>query len=108
MKNRLVGRLLDRAPIPDELKDIIADQLDLSALITREVAAQIVQHGGKLKNEAKVILARELAKFLEKIDVEKAIEGALENLELEIRVGFRRRERGERGSHSSSRRASRR
>ncbi len=108
MKNRLVETLLDKAPISNELKEILVDQLDLSALITREIAAQIVQHGGRLKDEVKVIFARELAKFLEKVDVEKAVVSALENLELEIRVGFRRREKGEDPSRPLSRRSSRR
>ncbi len=105
MKNRLVGALLEKAPIPNELKEILVDQLDLSALITREIAAQLVQHGGKLKEDAKAILARELARFFERVDVEKAVIGALENLELEIRVGFRRKEKGERGSRAPSRRS---
>ncbi|HSA33460.1 MAG TPA: hypothetical protein P5077_07020 [bacterium] len=91
MKNRLVGKLLDRMPIPDELRDIIGDQLDLSAIISREVATQLLEHGGRMKQEAKAILARELAGFLEKIDVDKALTSALENLELDIRIGFRRR-----------------
>ncbi|HNT26764.1 MAG TPA: hypothetical protein PKH10_01175 [bacterium] len=93
MKTRLVGKLLDRMPIPDELKDIIGDQLDLSAIISREVATQLLEHGGKMKQEAKAILARELAGFLEKVDVDKALTNALENLELEIRISFRRKDK---------------
>ena len=93
MKNRLVDKLLERMPIPDELKGIIGDQIDLSSLITREMASQLLDHGGKIKDEMKVILARELAIFLEKIDVDKALSNALENLELEVRVSFRRKDK---------------
>lgn len=96
MKNRLVKKLLERAPIPNELKEIISDQIDLSALIAHEVSVQIAQQGGKLKGELKAILARELAAFLERIDVEKAIANVLENLELEIRIGFHRKQKDSR------------
>lgn len=95
MRNRLVEKLLDRMPIPDELKGVIGDQFDLSTLVTREVVAQMLEHGGKIKDEMKIILAKELAQFLEKIDVDKALTNALENLELEVRIGFHRKDRKE-------------
>lgn len=91
MKNRLLTRILKQAPIPDDLREAIGEHLDLSSLVTREIATQLLEHGGKMKQEAKAILARELAGFLEKIDVDKALTSALENLELDIRIGFRRR-----------------
>jgi hypothetical protein len=93
MKNRLVERLLDRMPIPDELKGAIGDQFDLSSLVTREVVSQMLEQGGKIKDEMKVILAKELAQFLEKVDVDKALTSALENLELEVRISFRRKDK---------------
>lgn len=93
MKNRLVEKLIERAPIPDELKEIISDQIDLSSLIAHAVAAQIAQQGEKLKGETKAILSRELAKFLDRIDIEKALTSVLENLEIEVRIGFRRRKK---------------
>lgn len=91
MKTRLLSRILKQAPIPDDLREAIGEHLDLSSLVTREIATQLLEHGGKMKQEAKAILARELAGFLEKIDVDKALTSALENLELDIRIGFRRR-----------------
>ncbi|HOW51136.1 MAG TPA: hypothetical protein PLV42_03710 [bacterium] len=93
MRNRLVDKLLDRMPIPDELKGVIGDQIDLSSLLTREMASQLLDHGGKIKDEMKVILAKELAQFLDKIDVDKALTNALEDLELEVRISFRRKDK---------------
>ncbi len=93
MRNRLVDKLLDRMPIPDELKGAIGDQFDLSSIVTREVVSQMLEHGGKIKDEMKIILAKELAQFLEKVDVDRALTNALEDLELEVRISFRRKDK---------------
>ncbi len=91
MKNNIVDKLLSKLPISEEIRDTIRDNVDLTQIISREVVGQIMGQGDKLKEELKGVLARELGDYLRGLAVEKILKNTLEDMEVEVKVTFKRK-----------------
>jgi hypothetical protein len=91
MKKKIVETILDKMHISDELKETIEENYDLTKIVSKEIFNSILGQGDKVKDEIKEILAKELRNYLSKIDTAAAIRTALENMEVDIKVSFRKK-----------------
>lgn len=91
MKKKIVDTILDRIHISNELKETIGENYDLTKIVSKEIFNSLLGQGDKVKEEIKEILAKELRNYLSKIDTTAAIKNALENLEVDIKISFRKK-----------------
>ena len=93
MTPKIVDRILDKVPISKELKDTIEENVDLTKALSKELYTNLLGQGDKIKEEATTIIAREIKEFLSKIDTEEILRKTLEEMEVDIKVTFKKKEK---------------
>lgn len=95
MAGKIVDRLLEKMPFSNEIIDVLNEHFDLTFTkqLASEIAGQLADQGGKLKNEIVAALAENIKKEvigeISRIDKAELLAKTMENLE--INISFKRK-----------------
>jgi len=92
MNGKIVDRILDKVPFSNEIREAIAENIDLK--FTKQLAGEIIRQlagqSDKLKKELYTKLSDEITKEMNKVDKKELLKSTLE--EMEITVSFKRKD----------------
>jgi len=92
MNGKIVDKILDRVPFSNEIREAIAENIDLK--FTKQLAGEIIRQltgqSDKLKKELYTKLSDEIAKEINKVDKKELLKSTLE--EMEINISFKRKD----------------
>jgi hypothetical protein len=91
MNGKIVDKILEKVPFSSEIRDAIAENIDLK--FTKQLAGEIIRQlagqSDKLKKELYTKLTDEITKEMNKVDKKELLKSTLE--EMEINISFKRK-----------------
>ncbi|MCK5807858.1 hypothetical protein KAH37_02610 [bacterium] len=93
MVSKLINKIIEKVPVSQEIKNVIEENVDLTSSVANAVVSQMALSGSKLKQEIGAVVKEELQERLSSIDVKTLLQDVLEDMEMDITVSFKSKDK---------------